>query len=78
MCSGDLVADELGEEWARDQDTALGLADSPSAEQARASLTLYARAAREIAPILDEGQRAVIRGALAAVEQAAQPGAGDN
>ena len=74
----DLVADELGEEWARDQDTALGLADSPSAEQARASLTLYARAAREIAPILDEGQRAVIRGALAAVEQAAQPGAGDN
>jgi hypothetical protein len=68
----DMVADELGAEWATDQDAALGLGDVPTAEQTRAALTLYARAAREIAPLLDERQREVVRGAIAAVEQAAE------
>lgn len=67
----DLVAGELGEAWTADQDAALGLHDAPTAQQSRAALTLYARAAREIAPILDDRQRAVVRAALAAVERAA-------
>ena len=37
----DLVVDELGEEWAIDQDAALGLGDASTAEQTRAALTLY-------------------------------------
>jgi hypothetical protein len=74
----DLVAGELGEGWAADQDAALGLADAPTAEQSRSALTLYARAAREIAPILDDRQRAVVRGALAAVERAASSATHDD
>ena len=66
----DMVADELGEEWAIDQDAAFGLGDAPTSEQMRAALTLYTRAAREIAPLLDDRQRAVVRGAIAALDHA--------
>lgn len=64
----DLVADAMGEAWTAAQDTALGLDGASALRQARASLELYTRAAREIAPLLDERQRAVVRAALAVVE----------
>jgi len=42
----------------------------------RAAATLYTRAAREIAPLLDDRQRVVVRGAIAALDHADESSAG--
>jgi hypothetical protein len=56
----DSVAGAVGPEWANAQRAALGLDGASWEASCRAALDLYARAVAEIAPNLDDEQRAVI------------------
>ena len=61
----DLVAARLGERWVRAQGAALGDAGQPFEESCAAALTLYALAAAEVRPLLDDRQHAVVAHACA-------------
>jgi hypothetical protein len=50
----------MGTEWGSAQRHALGLDEATWETSCRAALDLYALAAKEIAPLLDDDQRAVV------------------
>lgn len=56
----DLVARRLGPVWVETQDAAFGLNEQPFAETCNAALKLYAITAREVLPLLEDGQRSVV------------------
>lgn len=61
----DLLAEELGPAWRAAQRAALGLGGETLEASSRAALCLYALAVREVRPLLDERQAAVVDAALA-------------
>lgn len=61
----DLVSDVMGEEWRREQASALGQADEKFEETCASALRLYDLAVEEAIPLLDERQREVVGSALA-------------
>jgi hypothetical protein len=56
----DLVDDRMGADWRRAQSAALGERGERLAESCAASLRLFALAARDVWPLFDERQRAVV------------------
>ena len=56
----DLVAQELGPAWRDAQAAALGVSGESLEVGSNAALQLFALAAREVMPLLDERQRAVV------------------
>lgn len=56
----DLVAAKMGPRWRRAQAAALGVGGEPLEEGCRAALELFAMAARDLGPLLDRRQKAVV------------------
>lgn len=61
----DRVNERMGDEWAAAQASAFALNGETYEESCRAALKLYTLAAREVGPLLDERQRAVVEHACA-------------
>jgi predicted nucleotidyltransferase len=59
------VNDVMGAEWTRTQRAALALGGESLRQSSDAALRLYALTAREVWPLLDRRQRAVVSGAIA-------------
>ncbi|MEX2246298.1 MAG: nucleotidyltransferase domain-containing protein [Dehalococcoidia bacterium] len=72
----DLVAERMGETWASVQARALAEGGESFDESCRAALELYALAAREVRPLLDAEQRAVVDGAIGEVAARTRPASG--
>lgn len=56
----DLVASKMGERWSRAQGKALGTETSSFEESCRAALEMFALAAAEVRPLLNDRQREVV------------------
>ncbi len=69
----DAVATRMGDDWARTQAAALGLADESFEETCRAALRLYVLAAHAVRHLLDERQRPVVDHACELASQPPQP-----
>ncbi|MGH9319197.1 MAG: nucleotidyltransferase domain-containing protein [Vicinamibacteria bacterium] len=69
----DIVGQELGPAWRDAQAAALGVGGETLEDGSNAALQLFALAAREVMPLLDDRQRAVIEQGLERTEFVRQP-----
>lgn len=67
----DLVSEAMGEEWRKEQASALGLRGESFEGTCQAALRLYEIAASEVEALLDPRQRGVVGRTLALIRQSA-------